>query len=437
MFDLTASPWLPVALLVAVTIVSRLRCCSWFAPAAFTGLVWIFFITASLLASDYAVPSRGVWMLVILVVAIQSGALLAHELRSSDEQASLSSRPDVNPLVERCQTYSLICTLVALGGCCYFLLMSLEEFNLPFTPIGILEVGARWTLLRYDDAVEPWSVRLLVTWFHPAALLGGILFFCGRRRIQRWLAAFTLLPAVLYGMLTGARAAILIGMTCWISGYMSALVVYTSERLAMFTRARLVALAALVICVFGMFVGIDIVRDTGWIHDVMVDVRGQKLSNYMFGSPAAFATWYGNSEISGPFWGARTFAGEFDLLHIKARTLGTYSEKSNVVGTEDTNVYTIFRSFIEDFGLFGAVLAVACIGGASGWIYCVRQLRPLGSILVLSIFYALVLFSPLYSLFSFNGPTLAWLVAAVLFSAAKRASSQTSPFLNLRHAPTP
>lgn len=437
MFDLIASPWLPVALLVAVTAASRFRCGSWFAPAAFTGLVWTFFIIASLLASDYALPGRGLWVLVILVLAIQVSALVAHEIRSGLVHADLSARPDADPIVRRCQMYGLICTLVALGGCCYFLFMSLEEFGLPFTPIGILEVGARWTLLRYDGAAEPWPVRLLAMWFHPAALLGGILFFCGHRRIHRWLAVFTLLPAVLYGMLTGARAAILIGLTCWISGYMSVLVVYTSERLAMFTRKRVVALAGLAACVFVMFVGIDVVRDSGWIHDVMVDVHEQKLSNYMFGSPAAFATWYGNGEISDPVWGARTFAGEFDLLHIKARTLGTYSENSNIVGTEGTNVYTIFRSFIEDFGLLGAVFAAACIGGAAGWAHCRRYLAPLGSILVLSMFYGLVLFSPLNSLFSFNGPTLAWLVAAILFSAAKRASPQTSPLLKLRPVPTP
>src|SRR5690348_12263716 len=79
--DTIGSPWLAYAVLLIVTGLSRLRCGSWFAPAAFVGLVWSFFTGASLLVVDYPIPGRGLWMLVVLIVAIQLGALIAHELQ--------------------------------------------------------------------------------------------------------------------------------------------------------------------------------------------------------------------------------------------------------------------------------------------------------------------------------------------------------------------
>src|SRR5262249_55283110 len=155
------------AVLVAVTLASRLRCGSWFAPAAFVGLVWSFFTGASLLVVDYPVPARGMWMLVLLIVAIQLGAWIAHELQSpAVNKDDIASTNFFDSLVAPCRRYGLLCTVVALAGCLYFLFTSLDEFGLSFTPIGVLEVGARWTHLRYDDVLEPWSVRLLVMWLH-------------------------------------------------------------------------------------------------------------------------------------------------------------------------------------------------------------------------------------------------------------------------------
>jgi oligosaccharide repeat unit polymerase len=408
MIEAIGSPWPAYAVLVIVTVFSRLRCGSWFAPAAFVGLVWSFFTGVSLALVDYQVPGIGIWMLVLLIVAIQLGALIAHELQP---QAQLSFGIDCNELdslIAPCRRYGLLCAVVALAGCVYFLFMSLEEFGLPFTWLGVLEVGAKWTLLRYTDVVEPWSVRMLVTWFHPATLLGGFLFACSKKRLDRIAGVATLLPAVAYGAFTGARAAILLGLTCWIGACVSVMCVRNQDHLALFSGKRVALLLFVSACMVGMFGGIDIVRDSTWQQDAVFDVQGQKLVNYMFGSPAAFAEWYAHTSVSGAQWGAYTFAGEFDLLHLKTRIVGTYLEKSNVVGTESTNVYTIFRGFIEDFSAFGAALVAAGIGGLVGWMYSTRSKNVRTTLFWLSMFYSVLLFSPLVSLFSFNGAALAW-----------------------------
>ena len=437
MIDLIESPWLAYAMLVLVTVVARLRCGSWFAPAAFVGLVWSFFTGASLLVVDYAVPGRGLWMLVLLVVAIQFGALIARELQPPSRSSLRPGWDNVfDVLIVPCRRYSLLCTAVAFAGCIYFLFTSLDDFGLPFTTLGVLEVGARWRTLRYDDALEPWSVRVLITWLHPAALLGGILFACSRKRLDRASAIVSLLPAVAYGVLTGARGPILLGLTCWIGGYVATLCIQTRRRMAMFSARRLALLVLAAAAMVGMFVFIDAAKNVSWNQDFELDANEQRLDDYLFGSPAAFAGWYAHADIEDVEWGGRTFAGEFDMLGFRRRAVGAYSENSNVVGTELTNVYTLFRGLIEDFTEIGAVLVAVSIGGFAGWMYRLRFKNALGAVFWLSAFYSAFLFSPLVSLFSFNGATLAWVVAwFVLASAKPRSPVFRLPHITAQEAP--
>jgi oligosaccharide repeat unit polymerase len=411
MIDTISSPWLPYAILVIVTGVARSRCGSWFAPAAFVGLVWSFFTGASLLLVDYPIAGRGMWMLVLLIVAIQLGALIAHELQPPGKSESNAVPADIfDSLITPCRRYGLLCAAVAMVGCIYFLFTSLDEFGLPFTPLGVLGVGARWTLQRYDDIIEPWSVRLLVTWLHPAGLLGGILFACSRKRLDRAIGVLSLLPSVAYGILTGARAPILLGLTCWIGGYVSVLCVKSHRRVAVFTLRRLVLFSLVAASMVGMFASIDAVRDSSWTHSFALTFQEEKIGNFMFASPAAFSDWYAHADPSGADWGGWTFAGAFDALHLKKRIVGRYTGTSNLIGSEITNVYTLFRGLIEDYTETGAILVSALIGGFTGWIYHRRSQYVIGSLLVLSAFYAMFIYSPIVSFFSFNGALLAWVV---------------------------
>jgi oligosaccharide repeat unit polymerase len=420
--EIFASSWLAYAILVIVTAVSRLRCGSWFAPAAYVGLIWSFFIGVSLLVVDYPIPRSGLWMLVLLIVTIQLGALIVHQIQP---RIRTSGRPgwvgEFESLIVPCRRYGVICAAVALAGCVYFLFTSLEQFGLPFTWIGVLGVGARWTLLRYTDVLEPWPVRIAVTWLHPAALLGGILYACSSKRWDRLIGAATLLPAFVYGVLTAARAAILLGLTCWIGGYVATLCVRNEGRLKLFSARRFASVLLAGACMLGMFAAIGGVRDSRWYHSFVLDFQESKIFAYMFGSPAAFADWWSrNAEISDAQWGVRTFAGEFDLLGIRTKTIGAYTDMANVVmGAEESNVYTIFRGLIEDFTPFGALLISACLGGLASWVYVTSAKNVRGALFWLSAFYSASLFSPMFSLFSFNGVTLAWVVAGLVVFIAK------------------
>jgi oligosaccharide repeat unit polymerase len=195
----------------------------------------------------------------------------------------------------------------------------------------------------------------------------------------------------------------------------------------LFSARRVALLLLAAVSMVGMFGSIDSIRDAKWTTTLTFNVQEQRLSNYMFGSPAAFADWYAHAETSDLQWGARTFAGEFEMLRLKERTVGAYSDMTNVIGTEITNVYTLFRGLIEDYSEMGAVLIAVGIGAIAESLFALRLKNARSSLFCLSAFYAFFLFSPLVSLFSFNGPTLAWIVA--WFVLKKEARPLLFPFV--------
>jgi oligosaccharide repeat unit polymerase len=435
--DTIGSPRLAYVLLVIVTAAARVRCGSWFAPAAFVGLVWSFFTGASLLIVDYPVPGRGLWILVLLIVAIQLGALIAHELQpQSKVRAGFDRAAVLESLRNRSLRYGLACTAIALAGCVYFLLISLQQFGLPFTPLGVLEVGARWTWLRYDDVIEPWSVRLLVMWLHPAGLLGGVLFGCSRRLRDRILALLTLLPALAYSFLTAARAPALLGLTCWLGGYFTMCCAGEPDRPVLFAWKRVGWFLSVAACLLIGFVSVDALRSVPSDHDFLPEAKEEHIANNMFGSPAAFADWFARRDPESLKWGGGTFAGLYALLGFNQRIVGVYYETSNLVGAEVTNVYTAFRMLVEDFTVAGAVLVSLVFGFVAGLAYSLRSNCHSRTLLLLSAFYAFVIFSPLQSLFSFNGAILAWIIGwLVLRNRAVEPQQFVSDQLVMRMAP--
>src|SRR5207302_45054 len=113
-----------------------------------------------------------------------------------------------------------------------------------------------------------------------------------------------------------------------------------------------------------------------------------------------------------------TFAGAFDLLGLRGRVIGTYTNYVNTIASENTNIFTMFRGLIEDFTLLGAAAVCGLFGYLSGKTYSSPSCRP-WFILGLSAYYAVALFSPLFSFFSTNSPIFAFVVAAIVLGRLK------------------
>lgn len=435
--DLLGSAWVPVFLLAGLTLYCRTRVRNWLVPSAFFGLFWFCFVAASLLAVDHRVPGLGMWALVSLIAAVQLGSMLGEiqeEQTDGEETKGSETRREQNhvALAETVQLEHITrlrvlpaCVLLTLGATAaliYFAFYSLDLFHQSFSFITLVQMAARWTLLRYDGFLDPWPLRLAAIWVYPPALLGGILFPLSRNFRDKSIAIASLLPGLVLTALSGGRAAFLVAGVCWLGGCWSTRACRPGTRRGFLNLKSGLLLGAGAVALLMLYAGVNSLRgakDTSDARDLSLDFNSAQIRNYMFGMPAAFAEWFDRDQQDSVKWGALTFPGPFALLGIRQRTLGTYTDAAPTFGLESTNIFTIFRGLVQDFTLGGAFLISGLWGFFGGRNYCKHSLQP-GTMLSLSAYYAVALFSPLMCLFSFNSPIFAWVVAWFVLRSRNR-----------------
>jgi oligosaccharide repeat unit polymerase len=410
--DIAGAPWIPVMFLMLASFFFRFRSGTWFAPSAFAGLFWSAYLSCSLLAVESHSSALGLWVIASLVVMIQSAAAFGEAELTKHWLVPHVSQQRTADLLMRVRQACWFFNLVSLAGCVYFVFASLEYFDLSFTFASLLRLGGLWTLQRYNFIMDPWPLRIAAIWPYPAALLGGILKSLASRRGDKVLAVLSLIPAVLISLLLGGRAGLLLALTFWFGAYWTTDRARTGAHRKLFAAGNLTLAIALAGGLLFFFVFVFALRDLtdSDENDVVLVANSGQIRNYMFGSPAAFSQWFDN-ENRGPLeWGALTFPGFFDVMGLKPRTIGTYTDYANTTGLEEINIYTMFRGLIQDFSFLGTVLVGVAFGFLSGRVYSVPSLSP-RFILVLSAYYAIMLFSPLINVFAFNSSIFAWAAA--------------------------
>lgn len=416
MIEALASPWIPWCLLIGLTFSARRLRRSWLSPGPLVALVWSIYVGACLLLTDYQVYASGIWIIVLFVFSVLFGTVLSEGLdtRSSHPRANCTMERETLRIWEkRSSRYSLLFAMVAFAGCVHLLFVSLEKFSLDFSLLDMMSLGHLWSVARYDGELEPWSVRLLIMWVYPAVLLAGISFALAPNRARKWLAVAPLVPAALIGTIFAARAGLLISLISWFSGLFAVRYHQKGGSYALFQRKLVLLSFTFLIGGLVFFVAIDSVRRfEGGSLEVTTDLP--RLSKYFLGAVPAFANWVHTSEEKEVTMGAYTFAGVFDTLGLRPRQVGVYEQYQTLAGGEDTNIYTVFRGLIEDFTLPGACLFGVLLGFVAGKAARSASTNHLRHLLVLAGYYAFIVFSPLGSLFTYNGLILAWGMAALV-----------------------
>ncbi len=414
MSEFLASPWLPTSSLIAMALIARIVRGTWLSPAAFIALIWAVYTTGCLLLTDYEVFPVGPWVIVLFVGCVQFGTVLSEGVGAMSRDASQAPSLEVHPSQmwsDRCFKSTALFTLVALAGTIYLLMFSLQKFELGFSFMELLSLGHLWSVARYSGDVEPWSVRLLIMWVYPAGLLAGVCFALARRRIHKIVSFAPFLPAALIGTLFAVRAGLLFSIVCWLSGFLAIRYIESGGKFALFQKKFLISILALAVCGFLFFVAIDTLRIFQRGDDVQVRLDGSRIYKYCFGAVPAFSAWLHFGRAEEPTWGAYTFSGVFELLGIRRRQVGVYGDYLTLAGGEDTNIYTFLRGLIEDFTIAGACLFGIVLGIVAG---SATRRQSTGHVLTLAGYYAFILFSPIISLFAYNGLILAWAVSVLI-----------------------
>jgi oligosaccharide repeat unit polymerase len=404
MFNLVASPWIPTAVLVLLALAARFLSKSWLTPSAFAPMIWSLYIALPLiLAPEYEVSGAAVWLIVLLVFSIQLGAFCGEGNLSVSGQTQAESRFGNAGILR----FVLLFAGLALIGAVYLAARTLAENDLSVSPLGILALGHILSVARYSGEQEPGIVRVLVTWMYPAGLLGGIAYAFAKTNLHKLGSFAALLSALLLGIIQSTRAPSLITMCCWLSGFLATKSYLTRGTYRLFTKRLGLAVVSLALAGIGLYVVLDAIRvyKQESVFEVVADWSRVKSSG--FGHLAVFSEWVKHETPETLGYGATTLAGLFDLVGLHVRTTGTYEQSVSLEGGLETNIYTIFRTLIQDFSLVGAILVCFGFGIFSGRAYSktISGKEPkFGS---LAAFFSLLLLSPIISTI-YNGLLLAW-----------------------------
>ena len=422
MIDFIASPWIPTVVLLLLACGARVSSKSWLAPGPFALLTWSVYLVIPLaLAPEYKVSALGVWLILLLVGCIAIGADFgAVQLPNKPARAKVQALPAKSLL-----HLSLFLSGLSLLGVFYSAGEALSKYSLDFSIPSLLSLGHLLSVERYAGEQPPFLVRVLIIWVFAAALLGGMIFAKARTRTERFLCLIPLFSALMYSVIQAAKANTLIVIALGLGGYL-AMRVALGGSLQVITRKSLLITSLSVILVLSLFFGVDAIRSRNQNQGIQLDTDWGRAESASLGYLAVFSHWADSPEGPGAFHlslGSYTIGGLLDVAGLHSRNLGVYSKSVSLDGN-DTNIYTAFRGLIEDFSLPGAMIVCFLLGFLSGRAYKHSLCGSGTSAVWLAGFYAFLLWSPIVSLFYYNGPILAMLVGALAVRKVTSANRQ-------------
>ncbi len=234
---------------------------------------------------------------------------------------------------------------------------------------SFLEMSNENSRKRYSGEEEGGALmRLLGVNTFACTILGGMSYymFTGRKRFFSFIS---LLPMILDGLVVGAKMGIITGTFLWLIGLL--LVAQLKEEELHFSLKIFLGIFIGMVAFVALLVIVMMFRLGEFDIDAMYIVFGKTIS-YALGHLPAFDLWFYAHEDVFPelTWGGKTFFGITNTLGVLERESGVFSDLVEVSRDGDhTNVFTVFRFLVEDFGTLGTLIYLYAMGVICRIIY--------------------------------------------------------------------
>jgi oligosaccharide repeat unit polymerase len=409
------SPWVPLGVLAALSLISRKLQGSWLAPSAFAGALWSIYIALPLAATGEHISARSIWLLVSLIGCLQVGAFIFEDPKAWVRFQPPADEESLATLGGRLLRVSLFLTIVALVGAIFYALIWLRNLDLSFSLEGFLSMGGNMYDIIVSGEPDPWWSRLSRMWVFPSVLLGGFSFVLVRSRTKKLLTLSAFVPALFLGTAIASRFATLLAIPCWMAGYLS-MKCFLSRGQFRISPRFVGAIVAIAFAAVAMFAGLYTVRGRKFEDTSEASVKiGSDILAYL----AVFDNYVRADEPQPLGLGVYTVGGLFEFLGVKTRERNLNWQPVILETGVDSNIYTAFRGLIDDFSLPGSMILLLLTGAFVGWAYTQLCCGKIGFLWPLAGYYIFLLFSPIVSAFYYNSVPLALLVGALVIRNPK------------------
>lgn len=387
---------------IIITIFIRILEKNYFSPASLFSIYWsIFILIPLILASEYKVHWFAILWITISALSFYFGIILGKGIAKN--KIPNGGRKEIHLAIEKKQktlTWLLLLTttlsflnpliLITLGDHGISEILSLE---------GLLSIANQNSVQRYAGELEvPLVAKFFVTFSYVSAFIAGIKISKGLEgKKELVLILLSAAPSLLITILLTTKASTLYFIVVALSSYISTKVLLGEKTTIRYHQIKYIVFTPLVI--------IGIVFITAHLRVGHMEMSNSQIFDHyrptLFGYLSGFSEWLTyyiqlhNHENS---YGKYTFAGPLQLLNITSREMGLYTENSSTNG----NIYTIFRGFIEDFGLLGSLIFIVITGTASGFAYkkvCYGKIKyvPVLTLIYSTIFWSLFVSITIYT----------------------------------------
>ncbi|WP_283128955.1 O-antigen polymerase [Allofournierella massiliensis] len=340
-----------------------------------TGILWMIYVLFSyvFMKEYYSFSMIGI----IWINAAFWVMLLMERLGRKKATSKFQCTCKTTAVSKQSWLYLKVC--LVLGLVAFFYQISLYGFQLSsFSSLSTLaSMNNTVAVARYSgNGIVNNLTQVLLVFVYAAPACGGYAFAysdgCVSDKI--WAIA-TVFPAVLMVLFTNTKAVVLGAGMLWASAY---LVAYFSKQKKFLKLSFRMVCLLLVICIcFLVFMIFSMVLRMGEVSQNTLEIALRKFQIYAFGSVQSFDWWCG--EIYRPEYriGEATYLGVFDFLGLAEKVQGVYTAG---IGTS-SNVFTMFRGVIEDYGYVGGIaylgIKTFICGFCIGQMYVSSRIRPI------------------------------------------------------------
>ena len=265
--------------------------------------------------------------------------------------------------------------------------------------------------------------QVFLVFCYVAPLFGG---FCFRwvGKWTRFVCILTLIPGIFIAMTQSMKMGMITGFVLWFSGY---LVCAFSYGITVQIRLKYILYTGLGLIIFFAILFSSMVFRTGEISERSITDISQKFITYALGHFHCFEMWFTTYEPTVYSYGTKTFLGISNVIGLEDRIQGVYQEYHQI-GQNGyygiSNIFTIFRSLIEDFGESGTYLVMFLLGLLSK--ASLKNLISRKNIFVNQVLitaaYAYLLWSFATSFFAYTSYIATFFVAYLMFIILQKES---------------
>jgi oligosaccharide repeat unit polymerase len=399
---------------------------TWIFPACILGLFW-FGATFFPLVILFSVPVEPLAIAFILGACLLfSGTALVFnwgEAYRTNKVVDLAASYDTRFLWLSFYSLSWLVVLSIIIN------WTLQGFSLREIAFDLFSTANRYLERRYAGQISRNIVSQIgVVLTYPAAILGGVVYAARRNRWDGLLTiVIAFLASVLVMVVEGNKGTLfLVAALFWAGILVNGISKGDNHLLGKNTLLKVAVGAAVLLPLLITAFWIRIIKVDGDFDQTMVKMLWYFYS-YTCGHLYAFSDWFaaligkGAAQVYSNDFGAHgfyTFMGLFRALgDTRVVPQGIYSEYFIYKDVLQSNIYTVFRGLVQDFGLYGALLFWVVAGFIAHiffrWLLLGR--RQAMAISVFAHFVGFVYSSFIVSFFVWNSIYASIFVTVVIF----------------------